>query len=131
MLRKPGPATSTALMPSTAPRRVARCVATSRGGIPAPLASCSEMFVDQSPCSRFLGRSTRTSSGTSTVSSPAATASARALRMANARCSGVTPRFYLDVGLCWIDPDSDAAATDQGPDLGKQLVRIERLGHEL
>src|SRR5690606_36229061 len=62
----------------------------SRGGTPAFLASCSAMLVDQSPCSRPLGRSTRTSRGTSTVKSPADTAWSRAAMMASASCSGVT-----------------------------------------
>ena len=65
-------------------------VATSRGGMPAPLASWRAMLVDQSPWSRFLGRSTRTSAGTSTARSPAATASVRAVRIAAESCSGVT-----------------------------------------
>src|SRR4051812_17194587 len=90
MLRKPGPATSTPLTPSTAARRVASVVATSRGGAAAALASCRAMLVDQSPWSRLRGRSTRTSSGTATARSPPATASARTERMASASCSGVT-----------------------------------------
>ena len=39
MLRKPGPATSTCWTPGTCPKRVASRSATTRGGIPAPLAT--------------------------------------------------------------------------------------------
>ena len=62
----------------------------SRGDMPAPLASWRAMLVDQSPWSRFLGRSTRTSSGTVTARSPEATADWRAPRIAAESSSGVT-----------------------------------------
>src|SRR5690349_5220770 len=123
MLRKPGPATSTALTPSTAPRRSASCVASSRGGTPAPLASCIATLVDQSPWSRLRGRSTRTCSGTSTRSSPSATASARAVRMAAESSSGVT-RTILGRGRC------APAAGHEAPDQRDEVVGVERLGEE-
>src|SRR6478672_7252621 len=123
MLRNPGPAMSTVLMPVTFARRSVSAVATSRGGIPAPLASCSATLVDQSPCSRFLGRSTRTSAGTTTARSPAATASSRAVRMAAESSSGVT-RASLGRGL--VAP----ALGHVAPDHLDEVLGIEGLGHE-
>ena len=71
-------------------------VANSRGLVPAFFASCRAMFVAQSPCSRFFGRSTRTASGTAASAramSPAATASFRQADIARESSSGVT---FLD-----------------------------------
>ena len=63
MLRNPGPATSTRSIPGLSRSCTARPSASSRGGIPAGFASCSAMFDDQSPWSRFFGRSTTSAAG--------------------------------------------------------------------
>ncbi len=58
MLMKPGPATSTDLMPSASPSSAANSSARSRGFMPAFLASCMAALDAQSPWARSFGRMT-------------------------------------------------------------------------
>ena len=101
MLRNPGPATSTSPTPTTSPRRWASSAANSRGATRAFLPSCIAMLDDQSPCSRWRGRSRCTAAGmsaTSRANVPSATAASRAERMASERLAGVTLAGYLVLG---------------------------------
>src|SRR4051794_34097626 len=124
MLRNPGPATSTLLIPGVSPSRAAIAVATSRGGLPACLASWSAMLVAQSPCSRTLGRSTLTEGGTATASSPEATDASRAARMAADSSAGVTCQGYrspraptVTILRVTANPDSHVPRSTAGAEL--------------
>ena len=98
MLRKPGPAISTAATPSVSRQARARAPRRTRAGWcrPSSPAACAT-FVAQSPCSRWRGRSRCTVAGIaagSRANVPSSTACTRAAVRASASWSGVTGEGY-------------------------------------
>ena len=96
-LMKPGPATSTFTTVSSAESAAAMASASSRGFLPASLASTIAALVAMSPCEGSFGGSTMTRARSAPGASGAAIARTRASMSAKRCCGGFWDAAGLDI----------------------------------